>query len=350
MTRATVFLCDNDDMQIENEVFRKSHPVISKLKAFGFEKKEDRYVFRRNIMDDAFEVRLAIDGKGTAEGKIFDNDFGDEYTSFRYDYQATGYVSQVREAYIGLLEEIRKNCFKEDPYLSGQTSRIVNHIRKQYADKPEHLWKSYPDYQVFRSKTSGKWYGIIMNVDGKKVGLNKGEVEIIDVKLDPSMIEALKDRKGYHEAYHMNKQNWITVILNDSIEDEVIYSLIDYSHSQVEVSESWIIPANPEYYDVIHCFDKTDTVLWKQSSAIHPGDIVYMYVAAPYSAVLYKCMATETDIPYEYRDRNVRMSHVMRLKLIKKYARDRYPFAYLNSIGIRAIRGPRKLPKDVSFE
>ena len=337
-------------MQIEKEVFKKSHPIKKKLKAFGFEKKEDHYVYCRNIMDGAFEVRFTIDEKGKADGKIFDNDFKEEYTNFRYDSQLTGYVSQVREAYISVLEEIRSSCYEEDPYLSHQALRIVNYIKKQYRDKPERLWRRYPDYQVFRNKANSKWYGILMNVDGTKVGLEQGEVEIIDVKLDPSLIEALKKEKGYHEAYHMNKSNWLSIILNDSVEDEIIFSLIDHSHSLVEVSETWIVPANPEYYDVIHCFDRNDTILWKQSAAIHPGDIVYMYVTAPYSAVLYKCMATETDIPYEYSDKNVRMSHVMKLKLLKRYARDRYPFAYLNSLGIKAIRGPRKLPDHIRFE
>ena len=189
-------------------------------------------------MDGSFDAEIRIDEKGRTEGKIFDNDFGDEYTSFRYDYQTTGYVSQVKEAYISLLEDIRTNCFEEDPYLNVQTLRIVNYIRKQYKDRPEHLWKQYPDYQVFRSKVSGKWYGIIMNVDGSKVGLDKGEVEILNVKLDPSMVEALKDQKGFHEAYHMNKQSWITIVLNDSVDDEIIFSLIDDSYSRVEVSDA----------------------------------------------------------------------------------------------------------------
>ena len=52
-----------------------------------------------------------------------------------------------------------------------------------------------------------------------------------------------------------------------------------------------------KYYDIINAFNKTDTIIWKQSNNIWAGDIVYLDVAAPISAILYKCEVLETDIP-----------------------------------------------------
>ncbi len=110
---------------------------------------------------------------------------------------------------------------------------------------------------------------------------------------------------------------------------------------------SWIVPANPKYYDIANAFNDTDTIIWKQSSDIRTGDTVYMYVAAPYSAVLYKCVATEVNMPYEFRSSELTVTRVMRVKLIDRYEPGKYTFSFLNKLGIRAVRGPRKISKEI---
>ena len=63
---------------------------------------------------------------------------------------------------------------------------------------------------------------------------------------------------------------------------------------------------------------------------------------------MYKCKAMEVNIPYEYKDKNVSMNHVMRIKLIKRLDNKEYTFEFLNKLGIKAIRGPRKIAKEIS--
>ena len=146
----------------------------------------------------------------------------------------------------------------------------------------------------------------------------------------------------------MDKEKWIAVLLDDSVDDLVIQSLIEYSFDQAKESDVWIVPANPKYYDVVEEFRHHDNLIWKQSSAIHVGDIVYLYVADPYSAILYKCMAVDVDIPYEYKDKNLSMNKVMRISLLKSFPKDKYPYAYLRSIGLKMLHGPRKLNKEIA--
>ena len=61
----------------------------------------------------------------------------------------------------------------------------------------------------------------------------------------------------------MNEKSWITIILDDTIEDEKIMEHIIESHSFTEKGKGWLIPANHKYYDVINCFNDKDTILWK---------------------------------------------------------------------------------------
>ena len=67
------------------------------------------------------------------------------------------------------------------------------------------------------------------------------------------------------------------------------------------------------------------------------GDTVYIYVAEPYSAILYKCIVIEVGVP------NVNKM-LMKLKLVKEYSKEEYPFAKLKEYGLAAIRGPRTIP------
>lgn len=113
-------------------------------------------------------------------------------------------------------------------------------------------------------------------------------------------------------------------------------------------AKSWIIPANPKYYDIINCFAATDTIIFNQQSNVSPQDLVYIYVASPYSAILYKCQVLEINIPYEYTAKNVSMTHVMKIKLLERYDKDKYPLAKLKDYGITTIRAKRSMPKKLS--
>ena len=78
--------------------------------------------------------------------------------------------------------------------------------------------------------------------------------------------------------------------------------------------------------------------------------MVYLYVAYPYSTIIYKCEAIEVNIPYEYQDKNISMNHIMKLKLVDRYNEKEYTFSKLNEYGIKTIRGPRRMPETLSKE
>ena len=118
---------------------------------------------------------------------------------------------------------------------------------------------------------------------------------------------------------------------------------------KIRLPKEWIIPANPKYYDIEAAFENSDEIDWKQGAGIKAGDTVFMYVAAPVSAILYKCEVTKTDIPFPYDDGKVRMKALMKIKLQKRYPRDKFTFPVLGSeYGIFAVRGPRSIPDSLS--
>jgi hypothetical protein len=155
----------------------------------------------------------------------------------------------------------------------------------------------------------------------------------------------------------MNKMHWITVLLDGTVPEERVQDLLSVSFEATlpgrrkkkeRPAKAWIIPANPKYYDVEAAFSKDDVIDWKQGAGINTGDTVYMYVGAPVSAILYKCKVLKTDIPYDYKDKNLTIRSLMSIRLIKRYRRDEFTFKKLGEeYGIFAIRGPRGVPNSL---
>mgnify|MGYP002554662185 CR=1 FL=1 len=58
-------------------------------------------------------------------------------------------------------------------------------------------------------------------------------VDILNVKCDPRMVGSLLGTTGFLPAYHMNKDKWISILLDGSVSKEEIFPLIDESYNLV---------------------------------------------------------------------------------------------------------------------
>ena len=334
-------------MNLEKDIFKRTTINFKKLIEYGFKKEKDKYIYQKSFLNNDFQAIITIDNNENISSKIIDLQINEEYINIRTEMNGE-FVNKVRESYKEILIDIKNKCTEINYFINNQTNRITKYINNKYLDKPELLWPKFPGYGVFRNKNNNRWYGIIMNIDSSKLENTTGEVEIINIKLKEEKIKKLLKIKGYYKAYHMNKKDWISIILNDTLKDNEIITLIDESYNLINEPEQWIIPANPKYYDIINCFNDTNEIIWKQSSKININDIIYIYVASPYSKIIYKCKATEVNIPYSYKDKNLTINTVMKIKLLKKLDNKNYTFKYLQKLGIKWIRGPIKITKTIS--
>ena len=228
---------------------------------------------------------------------------------------------------------------------------LLEYVKKKYKTEPDYPWKKYQGNAVLRHEDNNKWYGLIMSVERNKLGLfGDGFTDVVNVKCSDQMLhDMLIQQDGYIPGYHMNKRSWITVLLDGTVAFEEICGIVDGSEQKLRPPKEWIIPANPKYYDIEHAFDSVNEIDWKQGSGIKVRDTVFMYMAAPVSAILYKCKVTETDIPYKYEDDNLSIKALMKIRLLKRYPRDRFTFDVLKEeYGIYAVRGPRGVPNSLS--
>lgn len=107
---------------------------------------------------------------------------------------------------------------------------LLTYIEKKYGAKPEYLWKKYPNYAVFRQPHNRKWFAIIMDAEAHNLGLTGNEVrDVLDLKLESGLIEILRPTTGYLPAYHMNKQHWLSLLI-DELATAQIKDLLDMSY------------------------------------------------------------------------------------------------------------------------
>lgn len=112
---------------------------------------------------------------------------------------------------------------------------IFNYVKEKYKTIPNYPWKKYPSYAVLKHNNN-KWYGIIMNISKDKLGiLGNEEIDVLDIKCPPEIIGGLVKEKGFFSAYHMNKEHWITIALDKSINKEKIIQLIDLSYDLTNI-------------------------------------------------------------------------------------------------------------------
>ena len=218
-------------MSIEEKIFQKTKVNYPKLLKYGFNKNKDIYTYTKNILNNDFKVIINIE-KGKVTGHIIDLNFNEEYFNFRNETFTGNYVAKIREEFENILKDIKNDCFSSKPFIYDQTNRIIKLIKEKYHDDPEFEWEDTPDCAVF--KHPKKWYGIIMHINRVKLDPNTNEdIEVMNVKLDPNEILKLLNQDGFYKAYHMNKKYWITIVLDNTLSDELIMELITKSYNLV---------------------------------------------------------------------------------------------------------------------
>jgi predicted DNA-binding protein (MmcQ/YjbR family) len=102
-------------------------------------------------------------------------------------------------------------------------------LQQAVADKP---FEEDFDTTVLRHGAGGKWFGLIMNIPKKRVGIEEdGMVDVLNLKIDPEESYAVREMfEGIIPAYHMNKRHWISVVLNDTVPMEFCEILIQKSY------------------------------------------------------------------------------------------------------------------------
>lgn len=205
---------------------------FKKLLEYGFIKKENQYEYKTALIKNEFDLVVTFSNDSKLDTKVIDLMSNDEYLLVKIPNATGEYVGKVREAYINKLSEIINQCSEIEVFKSNQAKQVIKYVKEKYGNEPEFLWKKFAGNAVFRHKENNKWYGVLLTISRRKLGLDSDElVDIIDLKILPENIEKIIDNEKYFLGYHMNKKHWFSIILDDSVRIEEIFKFIDISYN-----------------------------------------------------------------------------------------------------------------------
>ena len=110
-------------------------------------------------------------------------------------------------------------------------SELKEHIFDTYSVEPDHPFAMDDVSSVYRHSNKRKWFALTMRIPYRTLGISKGDdVDILNIKCDPILIGSLRGRPGFLPAYHMNKDKWITILLDGSADSADIIPLLAMSY------------------------------------------------------------------------------------------------------------------------
>lgn len=221
-------------MTIEQKLFQRRRWIPDAMLRFGFVSRGGAYTYQTDFMNGDFSALLRVTKQGELFGKVIDSTNGEEYLQLRMEHFDGAFVNSVRSAYEYVLNRVASACCVEVLFASDQANRITERIKIRYGVAPDFPWGRSPHENsgVFRHADSQKWFALIMNIPQKTLLKNDDPTptDVINLKIDPDDAQSLHRRVGIFPAYHMNHKSWITVLLNDVLNDEAVMELIEKSY------------------------------------------------------------------------------------------------------------------------
>ena len=103
-------------------------------------------------------------------------------------------------------------------------------ILTRYEAESDHSFEEDRSVTVFKRPDNKKWFAATKNVGCRSVGVDRGgRIDIVNLRLSPRDIAALRTHEGFRPAWRMNQNAWITILLDGSVTDEEILRCLDTS-------------------------------------------------------------------------------------------------------------------------
>ena len=201
-----------------------------KLLKYGFIQENGIYLYKTKIHNGEFELEVTVENNKMTS-KVIDLMNEDEYILVDIKDSTGEFVGNLRKEYEEELQNIIEKCTVPNIFKSEQAKEIIKYVKEKYNDELEYLWKKFPENAIWRNKRNNKWYGLLLVISERKLGLESDKIiEIIDLRYSKDNIKEIIDNNKIFPGYHMNKESWITIRLNGDMNTKKILELIDNSY------------------------------------------------------------------------------------------------------------------------
>ena len=110
-------------------------------------------------------------------------------------------------------------------------NEIIRYVSEAFSADPEYLWIRSPEAFILRHAAGGKWFALVMSVRRDRLGLaGEGTADVLNVKCGELLLGSILGRPGFRPAYHMNKSQWVSILLDGTVSPEEIRDLLNISY------------------------------------------------------------------------------------------------------------------------
>lgn len=104
-------------------------------------------------------------------------------------------------------------------------------------------WEKEPDFTVFRHTDNRKWFALRFYATREQLLKLKPEdaitksyaagekIDMINIKIDPELVEIVTKEPGFLPAFHMSRRHWITILLDKEVNVARMKPLIEMSYN-----------------------------------------------------------------------------------------------------------------------
>ena len=212
-----------------NKLFKYRRLDKDKLIKYGFIDVNGILTFKKDIENTNFQIIVSIENDNYSS-IIIDTSFNDEFILVDVNEEVGQFVASIRTQYDNLLADIYKNCSIEEIFKNENTKLAIEYIKGKYNKRLEFLWDDTPDCAITRNQFNSAWFALFMIIDISKLDNTKtGSVEILNIRYPKGKTTNIVNNKSIFKAYHMNKNSWISIMLNE-IDITTLKQLIDKSY------------------------------------------------------------------------------------------------------------------------
>ena len=110
-------------------------------------------------------------------------------------------------------------------------------VRDLCGVEPDHPFADDMTTAVFRHANNRKWFALMMTISKSRLGIQEdGMIDVVNLKCAREVMDTLfQEEKGIYPAYHMNKNHWITVLLDGTVSDNTLQWLLSISYDLTKV-------------------------------------------------------------------------------------------------------------------
>ena len=106
---------------------------------------------------------------------------------------------------------------------------LIRYVAERFSTEPEYPWDD--ENCICRHPGNRKWFAVLMRVPCEKLGFpREGMADIVNFKCSPLLMGAYRPQPGILPGYHMNKDHWLSILLDGSAEDSLIRELFELSY------------------------------------------------------------------------------------------------------------------------